>query len=93
MKPKINVLLFLLVITFNIVSNETNSEYAEPFKDVLLAAQLGSGQDVIIDLNATEGLKGKIAQNVRDGIQEEKKTLTFFEWVKYFFSIFKSSNH
>lgn len=86
MKLKATLLLCLIAITFNVVSNETNHDYAQSFKDIELASQLGSGQEVIIDLTATEGLEGKIAQSVRDAIPEEPKPLTFFEWLKSFFS-------
>ncbi len=85
MKLKINFLLLLLASIFNNVSCENNADVSQMLKDIELAAQMGSGESVAIDLNATEGLEGKIAQTVRDAVEESPKPLTFFERVKAFF--------
>ena len=84
MKLKALILISLVTITFNVVSESNFNN--QTCKDAALASQLGSGQEVIINLNATEGLEGQIAQSLRDAFPEEQKPLTLWERFKSFFS-------
>src|SRR5580700_5910877 len=57
-------------------------------KDMELALKMGSGEPVTININATEGLEGNIAQELREAIKrlpEKPKSLTFMQWIKSFF--------
>ncbi len=84
MKLKAIILVSLITVTLNVVSESNFDNQA--CKDAALAAQLGSGQEVIINLDATEGLEGQIAQSMRDLFPEEKKPVTLWEKFKSFFS-------
>lgn len=86
-------LLVLLANFFNFLSAESNENIAQVFKDIELAAKMGSGETVTINMNATEGLEGEIAQKVRNIMQEAPKPLTFTERIKSFFnSLLKNEN-
>ena len=87
MKLKAALLGLLLAAMFNVISCESNTNLAQSLKDIELASKMGSGESVVIDLNATEGLEGKIAQITRDAIKETApKPSTFLERLKSFFS-------
>lgn len=73
MKLKTYILFLLVTIAFNTMPNEKDTTCTQLVQDSMLAAQLGSDEDVSIDLNATEGLEGKIAQDIRNtGISRMK---------------------
>lgn len=83
---KYTFLILLLTVTFIAIRcDKTNPDYAQCLQDIELAAKMGSGEPVTIDLNATEGLEGEIAQTVRDATQKASKPKTFLEKVKSFF--------